>query len=220
MGSRTLIGGTAYTISNGIGLINGTKYNTLTGKTLINGTVKTIEIAGKWQRYNVSYTTTYAQKITTLIEPTGKSATYTKTFDYASHTYYWECTGDRAGNFNSTNGLWSISATQGKGNTQYDNTYGWSGSNTGTICFTANSNTHEGLLYVSKYDTKITTSYSRSTGLITLTWEGWQKGGYLKEYSSTQTQVPSKGTLVDTVIAPIGTYPDDGVSGSYWYVRV
>lgn len=29
-----------------------------------------------------------------------------------------------------------------------------------------------------------------------------------------------KGSLVKTIIAEEGTYPDDGISGDYWYIKV
>jgi hypothetical protein len=67
MASRTLIGGTAYTISGGRTLVNGTGYNIKEGKTLVDGTSYKIDFTPeiyavlyntgdlKFQKWNTSF---------------------------------------------------------------------------------------------------------------------------------------------------------------------
>jgi hypothetical protein len=55
MASRTLIGGTAYTISGGRTLVNGTGYNIKEGKTLVDGTSYKIDFTP--EIYAVMYNT-------------------------------------------------------------------------------------------------------------------------------------------------------------------
>ena len=167
-------------------------------------------VSYRWARYSISYNTSYTPII--VSEDTigfGRNCefgqysliyTYTSGYNSGVNNYlYWLSRGDRYPNPDMIDDL--------SNGTVFYTFEHWIGTNSGNVSYI-------------RADFGLNSQIS-NTRMVEFTKISGSYGGTLRRriHGSTKQQTPTMGSYVDTVQSESrNAYPDNGVSGSYWYV--
>lgn len=180
----------------------------------------------RWQRYSIAYSPVYTQS---------SSQIYSTNYSIGSISAGspWSACYGTGYTFNSATGQYTITGiidtdtvTGFNGSGQYyffDKVFGQS--TTEAYYFAAHSgsslnSTFSNIYYIKSGYRGYALAYNSYSVFFTPGSSGVSNYVNGTHYNSTSSQVAEQGEYIDTVRAAPGTYPDNGISGDYWYVKI
>lgn len=225
MAQRVLINGTAYDILSGKAMVAGTNYNINKGRTLVGGTGYDVNLNlqtwEKWDLVTTPMACSYYANPTAIYPDNDVYRVYgvsqlcyfatMPTFNDSGSGVVWNGS-STVTNLKSTDFPYTIPADGyyiGQGCNTWDMSYG--------------NGYYQGLWELKAGDILDSFGGSGATSEALILPPTGTTGDIRRtkyEVEKTDTTYSKGSTLIETVTAPEGTYPDEGMSGGYWYVRI
>lgn len=210
MAHKTLIDGTSYEVTGGRTLVDGTGYDITGGKTLVDGTGYDVSFGVTWAVYSVSTKYTYDGTYITKAYTAGSSIYMSDSSDTSVIKYTTSAPSACSGTYSA------------KQKPPWKNTFTDTGITKADLPSSISS-TRYYLFYVGTgvpshcriYKTNADGTLSTKSSM----YASLDVAATAYEANMVETSVKGS-TQYDNVTAPEGTYPDNGISGDYWYVRL